>query len=65
MSASEDDGSFGVCSDGRICDSESVLRGVGGRDAKRAGWLLSHDGAISAGTGCEGLVDKHHVTFYV
>ena len=37
MSASEDDGSFGVCSDGRICDSESVMRGVGGRDAKRAG----------------------------
>jgi len=35
MSANGDDGSFGVCLNGQICEDESVLRGDGGSDAKR------------------------------
>lgn len=58
MSANGDDGSFGVCSNGPICDDGRVLRGVGGSDD----WPLSHDGALSVGMG---YVDKHHANFYV
>jgi len=55
-----DDGSFGACSNGQICDGEL---GVGGSDAKRAR-CFPVIVALSAGTGFEGHVDKHHVTFY-
>ena len=61
MSVNGDDGSFGACSNGQICDVSWALEEVMPRRGLAVfPWIV----ALSAGTGFEGQVDKHRVTFY-